>query len=491
MSDQLTHLITQAKIALRNQNFTAAELFLNKAYLLGSKNPEVLRLLGVMQAKQKNHVKALDFFKKALEISSSNPLITSNIGNVYFELRQFNRALEFYERSINQDRNYAEAHSNRGNVLQELRNFKDAIIAYDRAIAINPGDLSVYINKGNAYLEQGLLENAASCYEMAIKLKQDYYPAYWHMSLALLLSGNFHDGFKLYESRWADEYEFSFTGGKRNFSQPLWLGDEDLAGKSILLYCEQGLGDSLQFCRYVKLVADLGASVILEAPEKLAYLFNGLEGVSQLVVKGEPLPEFDFHCPMLSLPLAFKTDIDSIPASTRYLKSDPNKVEQWKERLGEQSRPRIGVVWSSTSNYKHDSKRSLSLSSFAQALPDGDYEYICLQKEIKESDKEFMRSFAKIKFYGDDLHDFSDTAALIECVDLVVSTCTSIPHLSAALGKKTWVLLSYVPDWRWLLKGEDSPWYPSVSLFRQEKLDEWSSVLDNIRGKIRSYNFNE
>ena len=207
--------------------------------------------------------------------------------------------------------------------------------------------------------------------------------------------------------------------------------------------------------------------------------------MSTLIIESDYIPAFDYHCPLLSLPLVFKTDLNSIPAKLPYLKSDYVKVLEWQKRLGQKVKPRIGLAWSSISNYKNDSKRSMQLSEFIKALPIGDYEYICLQKEIKSCDKELFKSFGEIRFYGDCLKDFGDTAALIDCVDLVISTCTSIPHLSAALGKKTWLLLSFSPDWRWLLERSDSPWYPlSMQLFRQEKLDDWSQVLEEVRESL-------
>jgi Flp pilus assembly protein TadD len=481
MKNQVTFFLGEAMACLRNKNLKAAELFLFKAATIDPKNVEILRLIGVLEAQCKNYDKALSSLKKALKISPNNALIISNIGNVYFEQRQFGKAKEFYERSIKIDQNYADAHSNLGNVLQELRYFNQAIFAYEVAISIDPSDARVYVNKGNALMELGHIEDAIQCYDCAINIQSNCHSAYWHMSLALLLNGNFRAGFQYYESRWADFDDFHFTGGTRNFTQPLWLGKESLVDKTILINCEQGLGDSLQFSRYVKLVSDLGAKVIFEVPKPLVNVFQALDGVAQLVIRGDELPKFDFYCPLLSLPLAFETDINSIPGSAAYLKSDPQKVSNWEIKLGKKTKPRIGIAWSSTSPYKADTKRSLLLSDFVKALPDEDYEYICLQKEIKECDKDFLKSFGKIQFYGNYLSDFSDTAALVDCVDLVISTCTSIPHLSAALGKETWIVLSYVPDWRWLLGREDSPWYPSVRLFRQEELDNWSGTLSRVK----------
>jgi len=323
-------------------------------------------------------------------------------------------------------------------------------------------------------------DEAITHYDKALSLKPDYHEASWNKSLCLLLQGNFENGLQLYESRWNSKIVSEEIGGKRLFDKPTWLGVEPLQDKTILLYGEQGLGDFIQFCRYVKLVADLGAKVILEVPKTLEELMQGLEGVSELVIRGNKLPFFDYQCPLMSLPLVFKTSISNIPVCHHYLTSNANKKAEWNFRLGEKKKKRIGLVWSSTSGFKSDSKRSLMLEDFVKALPIEGFEYICLQKELKECDKEFFEVYRNIRFFGSELESFADTAGLIENLDLVVSTCTSIPHLSAALGKETWILLSHVPDWRWLLDRVDSPWYPSIKLYRQPTIGNWDSVLGKV-----------
>lgn len=486
MNERLGYLLGEAVNSLRNQNSIAAELFLNQAFKLDPNSVDVLRLLGILEAQRKNFDKALALFRRAFKNAPKNALLASNIGNIYLEQKHLKKALDFYEQAISLDRNYAEAYSNKGNVLQELNKYSEAIASYDQAIQLDPMDAKVYVNKGNAFLEVGQLESAIQSYDDAIRLRPDHYLAYWHKSLALLLSGRLEEGFSLYESRWGSGQEFEFSGVRRGFTQTLWLGDEPLKDKTILLYCEQGLGDALHFARYVELIAQLGAKVILEAPRPLAEVFSGLNGVSKIIIKGDDLPEFDFYCPLMSLPLAFKTNLQSIPSKQAYYKAEPNKVMKWAEKLGPKTKPRIGIAWSSASNFKNDAKRSLLLSEFLKALPNDGYDYICLQKEIKDCDKEALATHKNIQFFGGELNSFADTAALIECVDLVVSTCTSIPHLSASLGKDTWVLLSFVPDWRWQLGRDDSPWYPSVRLFRQEKLNDWEGVLARVKASLEA-----
>jgi hypothetical protein len=369
--------------------------------------------------------------------------------------------------------------------LHELKRYDEAITHYDKALSLKPDYHEAWTDKGVTLHELKRYDEAITHYDKALSLKPDYHEASWNKSLCLLLQGDFENGLQLYESRWTSE-KVSEIAGKRSFDGPAWLGAESLQDKTILLYGEQGLGDFIQFCRYVKLVAGLGAKVILEVPQSLATLLTGLTGVSEFVIKGQELPPFDFCCPIVSLPLAFNTRVSSIPAENRYIASDVKKASEWRFKLGEKKKKRVGLVWSSLSNFQHDAKRSLLLSDFVKALPVDGYEYVCLQKELKDCDKEFFKEYQNIQFFGDQLNDFSDTAALIESVDLVVSTCTSVPHLSAAMGKETWVLLSHVPDWRWLLDREDSPWYPSMKLYRQNSICNWNSVLDRVKSDLSS-----
>jgi ADP-heptose:LPS heptosyltransferase len=223
--------------------------------------------------------------------------------------------------------------------------------------------------------------------------------------------------------------------------------------------------------------------VILEVQSSLENLLSSLEGVSQIVVRGSPLPDFDYQCPLLSLPLAFKTRLDSIPSFNRYLGTDAAKIALWQARLGEKTRARVGLVWSGTARHDNDHKRSIRLADLIQHLP-GDLQYVSLQKEVREHDRAAFQSIPRLLDFSDDLNDFSDTAALCECMDVVISVDTSVAHLSGALGKNTWILLPFVPDWRWLLDRDDSPWYPSVKLYRQRSRGEWSDVLKRVSADL-------
>ena len=322
----------------------------------------------------------------------------------------------------------------------------------------------------------------------ALELAPDNAEAHFNLALFLLSQGNYRDGWPEYEWRWKDE-SIRSVAGIRDFLEPIWLGTESLNGKTILLYAEQGLGDTIQFVRYAPLVAKLGAKVLLEVQPQLAQILRGLEGVHQVVAQGEKLPKFDYQCPLMSLPLAFKTTLESVPNTTPYIFSEKDRVARWQAKLGRKNKLRIGIAWSSDSSFKNDHLRSMAFSQFigCLSLTNNDYEIIALQKVIKENDKDLFDSQSKIKFYGDSFEDFSDTAAIINTLDLVISTCTSIPHLACAMNIPTWVLLPYSPDWRWLLDREDSPWYPSAKLYRQAAFNVWDDVLLKVKMDLENH----
>ena len=314
-----------------------------------------------------------------------------------------------------------------------------------------------------------------------LALKPGYAEACWNKSLALLVTGDFKPGWELYEWRW--KAETLTTVYERLFSQPLWLGKDPLAGKTILLHSEQGMGDTIQFCRYARLVAGLGARVILEIDASLVGLFQNLEGADLVIARGTPLPPFDCHCPLMSLPLAFRTDLETIPAAVPYLEVGKDRLAKWGARLGEKRAPRVGLVWSGRVLHKNDHNRSLGLAELISHLPAG-CQYLSLQKEIRDMDRPVLASHGGILHFEDELVDFGDTAALCELMDVVVSVDTSVAHLAGALGRPVWILLPYMPDWRWLLDRADSPWYPSARLYRQERTGEWSGVLERVQADL-------
>jgi len=303
--------------------------------------------------------------------------------------------------------------------------------------------------------------------------------------MPLLLTGQLLAGWAHYEGRFTNPDLHMVA---KHAQYPAWRGHESVDGKTVLLHCEQGYGDTLQFCRYASAVAVRGARVVLEVQAPLLGLVESLPGVAQLVPEGaDPVAlgeRIDFQCPLLSLPLAFHTDLDTIPAQVPYLRANASKVRAWQARLGPAQRPRVGLAWSGSTGHKEDRKRSIVLAQLLAHLPQG-LDYVSLQKEVRPADLAALQASANIQHFADELHAFDDTAALLECLDWVVSVDTSVAHLAGALGKPVWVLLPFVPDWRWLLNRDTSPWYPQAVLYRQSALDDWDTVLARLGGDLR------
>ncbi|CAN0261996.1 unnamed protein product, partial [Phaeothamnion confervicola] len=293
--------------------------------------------------------------------------------------------------------------------------------------------------------------------------------SHWNEGLCRLALGDFVLGWEKYEWRW----KTAQRGSVRDFREPLWTGDQDLRGRTILLHAEQGLGDTLQFCRYAKKVAGLGATVVLEVQKPLKALLSSLEGVAQVIARGEPLPAFDFHCPLLSLPLAFRTTLADIPADSPYLRCDPDEVERWAGRLRTGTMPRVGLVWRSAS-----AKRSVPLEAFLR-LAKGRAQFFSLQRDLSPGEQQVLDSRIDILQVGTELRNFADSP-IVELMDLVITVDTSMAHLAGALGRSTWVLLACGGEWRWMLGRRDSPWYPRTRLFRSPSPGDWETVLGEV-----------
>jgi hypothetical protein len=471
--------------------------------------------LGYAMCKLQQFAAGVECFDQCLALNPGYAEAACDRGSALVELGQHQAALESYKLAIALRPAYSEAWSNQGNALLALGQTDAAIASFNHALTLNPQAAATYLNLGNAYQAAGEAALALSSYDQAVALQPNYLIAlanrcgplkqqhrldeavascnqalaldpqhadtYWNRGLALLLQGHLRQGFADYHWRWKRE---AFAPIKRNFHQPLWLGDTPVRGKTVLLHAEQGLGDSLQFVRYAQALADLGARVVLEAEPALFELFGTLPGVEQLVRQGQPLPAFDLHCPLLSLPLAMGTELDSIPAPVPYLRASPERQAQWRDRLGSHNGLRVGLVWSGSPTHQDDHNRSIALAALLAHLPEGP-QYVSLQKDVRPSDQAAQQTQGLLHF-GPQLQSFSDTAALCACLDLVISVDTSVAHLSGALGQRTWVLLPHLPDWRWLMQRSDSPWYPSARLYRQAQARDWSAPLAQLALDLRS-----
>ncbi len=422
---------------------------------------------------------ALASYRRAIAVEPDYAEAHERCAALQCELGEWDSALRDYDRAIELFPDYAEAYADRGNALLGLGRPEQAVASYRQALLIRADFPQAHHNLGAALTDLRQWEASLRSYERAISLNPGFTEAHRNRAMLKLLLGNFDDGWREYEWR----RKMSASEADRGFPQLLWLGHQPLGGKTILLYAEQGLGDTLQFCRYARCVAELGATVQLEVQGALTGLLAKLGGVSRVISRGDPLPDVDYQCALLSLPLAFETRLDTIPSSIRYLDSDRAKVQRWQALLAASPREagttRIGLAWSGNSRHRNDRRRNIALEQLLECLPPGP-RYISLQKDIRPEDQPALQSHPDLLTFGDELHDFSDTAALCECLDLVISVDTSVAHLSCALGKRTWILLPFVPDWRWLLDRVDSPWYPTATLYRQDRRDDWASVLQRM-----------
>ena len=447
---------------------------------------------GIVLNELKRKKDALLSYEKAIEFKRDFAEAYLNRGIALKEINRFEDSLASYDKSIEFKHNYAEAYSNRGNVLKELMRLEEALLSYDKAIEIDSDHAEAYYNRGVVLKTLKRFEESLACYDKAIELNLEYNEAHWNKSLLLLTLGDFENGWKLYAYRW----KYSLIDSYRNFKQPLWLGDNDISHKTILIHAEQGLGDTLQFIRYVPMVAALGATVMVEVQAPLLSLFLNMQGISVLLKQGDSLPPFDVHCPMMSLPLAFKTTLDTVPACPQFVIPEA-KTQFWSDKLGSKAIPRVGLVWNG--GFRPDQpeiwdvneRRNLPLQQL-KALVGIDVEFISLQKG-EPAESEFRQTVASgwdgpvIHDHVIELKDFSDTAALVMNLDLVIAVDTSTAHLAASIGKPVWLLNRYDTCWRWLVDREDSPWYPSIKIYRQTSSGDWDSVLQKVRIDLLSF----
>jgi tetratricopeptide (TPR) repeat protein len=452
---------------------------------------------------------ALDHFDQAVTLRPEYVAAVLNRGGALMKLRRYEDALLNFDAVIVRQPTDPQAFSNKGIALAAIRRFEDAIISFEQAIHLDPDDSQLYMNFGVALIGAGQYDRAIQNlrravsinpsyaeafsnlgsalkqvgeftaafdhYQRAIALDPELAEAHWNLGLTQLLLGNFNEGLPRYEWRWKTSDQSQF---KRYFEQPMWTGAQSLEGKVVLVYAEQGLGDTIQFVRYIPLMAQMGATVLMEVPFALRGLLHHLPGVSRFIVQGETLPWTDFHCPLLSLPLLFKTDLASIPPVVD-LPLDFSRVAAWSARLGARVNPRIGIVWSGNPHHTNDRNRSIPLERFLSQLPE-QFDYVSLQRDVRETDWALLRSHPRVRHFGQELSDLVDTAALCTLLDLVVCVDTCVAHLAGTLSKKTWILLPWLPDWRWQMKGQESAWYTTATLYRQPFPGAWDPVLKQI-----------
>jgi tetratricopeptide (TPR) repeat protein len=468
----------------------------DRAIALEPNNVEAFVNRGVTCNALKRYDEALACCERALCFCPNHLDALTNRGVALHDLARFEEALASHDRALALRPDFAEALSNRGITLQELRRFDEALTSHDRALALRPDFAEAHSNRGNVLQELRRFDEALTSYDRALALRPNFPDGHFNATACRLLLGDFARGWQ--ELEWRCETA-QLEAVKRHFLQPLWTGAYDLAGKTILLHAEQGFGDAIQFCRYVPQVVECAAHVILEVRKPLCELMSGLTGTAQIVPRGEALPDFDLHCPLLSLPLAFRTRLETIPSQTPYLSAPEHKMSAWRDRLsthelGKHETPRVGLVWAGDPRKslpganRIDRQRSLQFDQLAPALEVRDCEFYSLQKG--DDAQAQLRSTAlshRVTDWSADFHDFSDTAALIENLDLVIAVDTAVAHLAGALGKPLWLINRYNTCWRWLLDRDDSPWYPTARLFRQDETRDWHPVITRIASALRDY----
>ncbi len=488
---------------------------LNAAVKVNPRAPEALVNLANVLHALKRDADALDCLDKALAINPADLHALQNRASALLSLKRPQEALVCLDTVVTREPRNGPALVNRGIAKAELGRHADALGDFDAALKLAPGDARVLYNRGNALLQLGrpaeaiadfdralatlpghsptwnnrgrALEmlnrhdEAVNSFGRAIEQNKDYADAHFNLALTLLTLGNLQQGFAEYEWRWK---RTGVTDRRRNYRGPLWLGEYPLARKTILLHAEQGLGDTIQFARYAPLLARAGARVVLEVQPELKALLGRLPGVASCHARGETLPAYDVHCPLGSLPRAFKTTPANIPAEIPYLEADGERIAKWRPSIDVLPGKRVALAWAGQVHHANDRNRSIDLATLEPLFKHEGISFLSIQHELRENDSALLARHGNVTHLGGQLTDMADTAAIASLVDLVIAVDTSVVHLAGAMGRPVWVMLPFTPDWRWTLTGDHSPWYPRARLFRQPAIGDWSSLVATLRDAL-------
>ena len=443
---------------------------------------------GLLLLTLKRPEEALACLNRADELVPDHASVLAHRAFALHELRRFEEALADNRRAHTLNPTNAEYCNNAGSCLQWLRRDEEALQWFEKALALQPGFIRALINKASSLFQMRRIDEAAAVYRQVQAIDPGNTDAEWNLSFVHLVTGDFEAGWAAREVRWNAHMR---PAAYPHFTEPMWRGEGGVDGKTILVFADEGLGDTIQYARYVPMLAARGARVLLAAQEPLLSLLSGLPGVAQCVLRSAPsLPAFDMHCAICSLPYAFGTRLDTIPAATPYLPAAPDaRVRVWearlRERLGSGRKPRIGLTWAGNPQQMNDHNRSAPLRTLLRLLDTG-LDFVSLQKAPGADDQALLAQTDIVDLTAL-LTDFTETAALASCLDLVISVDTSVAHLCGALGRPTWVMLAYAPDSRWLLDRDDSPWYPTARLFRQGAARDWAEVIENVRRELARF----
>ncbi|HYV39949.1 MAG TPA: tetratricopeptide repeat protein [Gemmataceae bacterium] len=440
-------------------------------------------LRGIVAAQQGRLDEARGCFEQALQLMPTDADAYSNLGNIFDIQGNFDEAMDRYQQALRHNPAHVEAIYNLGVILAKKNRDDEAGDHYRQALRLKPDHVDAHYNLAIGLAKHGHFDEAKVHYDQALRYKPDYAEAHWNRAVLVLLQGDFVHGWPGYEWRWMQ------AGVKpRLFSQPLWDGS-DLRGKTILLHAEQGFGDTIQFVRYAPLVKARGGRVIVECQPRLTRLLASAAGIDQLVPLGPPLPKFNVQAPLLSLPGIFQTTLATIPADVPYLQADAGLVEHWAKKLSSVQGFKVGIAWQGSPTFRDDGQRSLPLAKFERLAQIDGVRLISLQKGPGAEHLTTVADKFPVVDLGPDFDEahggFMDTAAVMKNLDLVISSDTAVPHLAGSLGVPVWIGMQYVPDWRWLLKREDSPWYPTMRLFRQTRYGQWDDVFERLAEALR------
>ncbi len=482
-------LLERASKAQREGRPDEAIPLFRRALAIDPTNIIALNSLAIACGEAGDLQNAIEQFDNSLRIDPDQPATWQNRGIALSRAGRINDAIACFDRIIALRPDYGPGYVLRADALYFMGRFEDALAAYDKVLPLMPNDAPVAANRGAALQGCGRFSEALQEYDRAISLNPDYAMARANKGILLMLLGDFPNGFRLFEWRWR-VFPPSF---KRPMTQPPWLGETDIAGKTLFIYGEQGYGDMLQCCRYAGVAAKAGARVVFETERPLFALMETLDGVAELIPEGAPTPEYDVHCPIMSLPLAFGTTVATIPAQVPYLKANPDASAKWREKLAGLPGRRIGLVWAGGARIgiaevtAADQRRSLSLTALAPLASIQGCSFVSLQLGPAAEQTAKPPAGMILHDHTGALVTFADTAALIDNLDLVISVDTSTAHLAGALGKPIWLLNRFDTDWRWLLDRDDSPWYPTLRQFRQSRAGDWASVVHALAEALRVF----
>ena len=466
----------------RNQQYDEALKLIADALERAPDTPALHLYRGNLYSAQKDYPQAVASFSAALALDPAFSEAHCNLGLAYAAQYQYDHAIEAYRNALRYSPQMVDAYCNMGLAYYRAGDFSNAEQCYRQALQIDPRSKAAHNNLGMLQNALVRLPEARDSFESVLAIDATDAKAHCNLALLLLLTGDYVQGWQKYEYRWEDA---GINPGSESAGK-LWLGRESLAGKTILLHAEQGFGDTVQFARYVEVVAGLGASVFLVVQPSLKLLFKNFSGAAEVFSFDDELPRTDFQTPLLSLPLALGTTLDTIPNKSPYLTAPVDRTSHWRQQFSAITAPKIGLVWSGNRENKNDHIRSIAFATFAPLLENKNLRFFCMQTEIRESDQAALASYPDLIQMAASLTNFAETAAIISNLDLVITVDSAVAHLAGALGKPVWVLLPFAPDFRWGLDSAETRWYPTARLFRQKQLVDWSGVVQSVASALQT-----